>query len=541
MVFSIGSCYAKNQEKIDSLKETLSTIDIPAEHRGNTLSEIGSLYYQEQNYAQSINFKKQSLSIYQALGDMHMSSELMGQIGVIYSLISDYENSLKYFLEAQKTLETLNDEAAYYALLLNIGTTYIEAADFNKGLSYIKQAIDYYNASPEGNELYLLASYSNAGVAYNGLGVSDSAIYFYKKSIDIANQFELVNKLGGPQVNLGELYLEQNNPEEAMMYFQSALASFEKSSDTRGIWHTKSGIASVYKYSGADSAAIELFKEAITYFKTINDYNYQILCLRNLSEIYQGRGDLENALKYQLLLGEVKDSLSKSETLSNLTHMQMQYDIEKLEKENESKVQLLEKEQKISTLNWYLATGVLIIVLILIITLYNRNKNQKKLIEAQLTNSTLEQNQLKNELTYRNQELENFALHIVQKNALLGEIKSKLKPLKSGSQGSNVDQINDLSLKINQSLRINKELEKFRERVDEVNGAFFSVLNENYPDLTEKEKRLCALLKLNLASKEIALLNGVSEGAITMARYRLRKKMGLQNEDNLTSFLNDLF
>ncbi len=143
-------------------------------------------------------------------------------------------------------------------------------------------------------------------------------------------------------------------------------------------------------------------------------------------------------------------------------------------------------------------------------------------------------------MDFRNTELENFALHIVQKNDFLQDIKSKFKKLRVNASDKNAEEIKDLNLKINQALRLNKELEKFRERVDDVNSHFFNLLSENYPKLTEKEKRLCALLKLNLSSKEIASLNNISEGAVTMARYRLRKKIALTTDESLAEFFQKL-
>jgi len=203
-------------------------------------------------------------------------------------------------------------------------------------------------------------------------------------------------------------------------------------------------------------------------------------------------------------------------------------------------MQLIKEKKKLSTLRWYGSTGVLLIIIFLVISLYNRNKTKNKLVETKLKNTELEQGKLKSELDFRNKELESFALHIVQKNDFLQDVKSKFKKLRIHASDENVEEIKELNFKINQSLRVNKELEKFRERVDDVNSNFFNLLGEHYPDLTEKEKRLCALLKMNLSSKEIASLNNISEGAVTMARYRLRKKIGLNKEANLTELFQTL-
>ncbi len=549
ILINVPNYLLANSEQIDSLENKLNNLQLPPEERASTLSNVGSLYFKNQNYPQAINYKKQALTVYQALDDDQNAIAHLEQIGVIYSLVSDFENSLKFFLEGVKQLEGTNSLDKYNSFLLNIGTTYIEATDFNEGLEYLKKAKSYYE-SLEDKEQYLMACYTNIGVAYKSLSLADSAILYYKEAYKLSITHQLQKELGAVQVNLGELYLDLGETINAEQYFTEALESFENENDTRGIWHTKVGVAAVQKQRKNFTQAISIYLDAIEYFKSINDYHYLIRSYRSLSNIYKEQKELEKALLYQEKCGEIKDSVAKNETLSKLTHMQMQYDIEKLEQEKEIELQLLkhekeastklfEKEQKISRMKWYIATGFLILSILLIIVLYSRNKSQKKLVEAKLINSTLEQQHLKNELTFRNDELQNFALHIVQKNELLEDVKKGLKKISPTSESKNKE-INDLRLKVNQSLRVNKELEKFRERVDEVNGTFFLLLGEKFPDLTEKEKRLCALLKLNLSSKEIALLNGVTEGAITMARYRLRKKIGLQNEEVLSDFLNNL-
>lgn len=73
-----------------------------------------------------------------------------------------------------------------------------------------------------------------------------------------------------------------------------------------------------------------------------------------------------------------------------------------------------------------------------------------------------------------------------------------------------------------------------------VNAAFYQELHERFPDLTAGEQKLCALIKLNFSSKDIARLMGISVGSAHTTRYRLRKKLGLARDENLTEFISSL-
>ena len=80
----------------------------------------------------------------------------------------------------------------------------------------------------------------------------------------------------------------------------------------------------------------------------------------------------------------------------------------------------------------------------------------------------------------------------------------------------------------------------FELRFKEVNAGFYESLNQMYPDLTPNEVRLCAFLKLNMSTKEISSITHQSVKSINMARFRLRKKLDIDRDENLISFLTQL-
>jgi DNA-binding CsgD family transcriptional regulator/uncharacterized coiled-coil protein SlyX len=183
-------------------------------------------------------------------------------------------------------------------------------------------------------------------------------------------------------------------------------------------------------------------------------------------------------------------------------------------------------------------TSILLLILSLIGILYLKQKSKEKLLNESLKNKQLEQIQLENEINYKKIEIENLALYIVQRNDFLEQLKTDIKALKNDIKAESQSKLNAISLKISQAGRKNKELEKLQENIDKINWVFIDKLTEKFPELTEKEKRLCTLLKLNFNSKEIAGLNNVSEEAVIKARHRMRKKMGLNSDENLTEFIH---
>jgi len=537
----IISCFGRSQQiyeaEIDSISKVIDIHDLTPLEKAKSYDRLGMLYYYRQDYPKAIFNRKKSEKIYSEEGSLKNQVKSLEFIGVMYSQISNHEKALSFFIKALRVAEDLSDEAVNNSLYLNIGTTYIEAEDFKNGIRYIKRTLPFYKKLQNKN---LAVGYINIGIGYAGLALPDSALWYYETALNIVKTKKYDDCLSGSLINLGDLQLSNNRYDTAYDYYIEALNYFEKSNDTRGVWHSKFGIASVLKSKKKYAESKEILLNAVSYFNKINDFSYLLSCYELLSEIEYELNDLKSAIRFKNIYSELKDSVFSQQTTESLTNLQMSYEIDKLERENKSDLQIIEQESKINSLWWAVFSSTLIIIVVITMLFYHRNMSQKKIVEVRLHNSQLEKTLLENELNYSNNELENFALQIVQKNEFISSVKKDLKKIKNASNSDSHDQLNLLSVKINQSLKHNEDLDLFTERVDKVNNMFFANLTKIYPNLTKNEQRLCALLKLNLTSKEMALLTNVSEGAITMARYRLRKKLNLNKEVRLNDFFNNL-
>jgi DNA-binding CsgD family transcriptional regulator len=164
-------------------------------------------------------------------------------------------------------------------------------------------------------------------------------------------------------------------------------------------------------------------------------------------------------------------------------------------------------------------------------------QEKSELSEKEIIN--LRNESLRNEMVFKNKELANTTLHLIQKNRTLTSLKNDLsKLIKNAPSGSTESQLaNNLIKKINKDLRNEKNWELFNNYFDEVHQDFINRLKEKYLDLTPKELRLCAYLRMNISSKEIAPLMNISVRGVEISRYRLRKKLQLDHDTNLAEFI----
>lgn len=164
-------------------------------------------------------------------------------------------------------------------------------------------------------------------------------------------------------------------------------------------------------------------------------------------------------------------------------------------------------------------------------------RKEQKIIE--LKNENLEQ-----ELKHKSQEMANLMINLSRKNEILMDIKNELYKVMGEMKGEafakSKRMIVSLNNQIDSNIQSDDLLKRFEEQFDLVHNNFISKLRAKHPDLNVSELKMCAYLKMNLTSKEIAPLLNLSVRGVETLRYRLRKKIGLEREDNLLEYLNSL-
>lgn len=192
-------------------------------------------------------------------------------------------------------------------------------------------------------------------------------------------------------------------------------------------------------------------------------------------------------------------------------------------------------------------TGVLLFLL-LMHTVYRRyyKKKQQNLIArknrelklAQVENEKeiikIKNEQLQLQFKDKSKELAASTMSIIKKNELLTTIKNELNAIKNESVIRPVINI------IDKSLKQNDDWEFFQEAFNNADSGFLQKVKNLHPNLTPNDLKLCAYLRLNLASKEIAPLLNISARSVEVKRYRLRKKMSLPHENSLTNYILNL-
>ncbi|MHC1733308.1 MAG: hypothetical protein AB9888_14925 [Bacteroidales bacterium] len=147
-------------------------------------------------------------------------------------------------------------------------------------------------------------------------------------------------------------------------------------------------------------------------------------------------------------------------------------------------------------------------------------------------------NRLESELDYKSYELMLTMRYLIRKTDTLRELRDKLETAKESSVKMPSRFIREMEQIIDHGLDTQtEEWQKVMKNLKMSQEGFFSKLKKRYPTLTPNDLRLCSYLRMNFTTKEIANLSNISTRAVEIARYRLRSKLSLNHDVNLTEFL----
>ncbi len=473
------------------------------------------------------------------------------KMGFLYERISNYNKSVENYYEAYKIAKEQKNKLNLADAYNRLGNLYILDKEYNKAYDYFTKSA---NIQKElGNQKGIAATYNNIGEVYRYKGEYDKAIEYYQKAIPINTKMDNKQWLAINYENIGTIHHKKGDLKQAYDYYLKALDYAKQINDKIGITSISNNIGRLYYDRYELKKALEYLNIAYNEAFNISSPEYIKDAAKNLSDVYYTMGDYKKAYAYFQIYIRNYDKIKQASESRKISQLETDHRLDKKDKE----IQILEQKNENSKLQMYVLILIVVLIIITVLLMYNRIKikhkkteelhivneqrieAEKALAETEIKNIELEKEKLQDDLKYKNKELMNFALHIIHKNDFLVNLKDELKLVKSKDINTS-KQIREILIKINQSQRLTEELDKFQENVENANKEFFEKLNKSYPDLTPNEKRLAALLRINLSSKEIASLNNISIKAVEMGRYRLRKKLDLATNDGLNDFFRNL-
>ena len=498
----------------------------------NRIGDVGFCYYALEQPTQALKYFQKSLDLSVKNGYDIQAASMFVNIGNIYTQWGDYGIGLENFRKALEIDRRLGDSIQVSTDLNNIGKIFEHWRRYDEAVRYYSQSLDI--ARNAGKKTMIAVRLNNLGIVYKDWKRFPEALDYFHQALEIEKASGNNDKVGKRLAYIGLTYLEMGEYTKCLSYLNQALPIIKKTG-------LNDDLGRLYNFYGRYYQATQQYHKALGSYRLSQELALhnnikplQMSNLQGISESYEKLRKSDSALIVIKQFMVIKDSIFTEESNSKLSEFQSKFENEKMQMENE----VLKRDAKINR-DTSLLSGVaaftLIVILasiIVILRLKSRNSRQSMLMAEQ------QAERLKLELELKNSELTCNAMSIIRKNETVSEMMDGVE--KAIRAGESVESLHTLFEQIRNGDKDNSWKE-FEVRFTQVHKDFYDRLNDRFPDLTPNERKLCAFLRLNMTTKDIASITHQSMHSINMARTRLRKRMNLSGRDeNLISFLINL-
>lgn len=542
--YESGLALARSQMRIsaDSSRRTGKKLLAFTKEKDNKTWEadatkwIGITHAQQGQFSEAHRYFFRNQDLVQELGDQKGLAIILGNIGTVYYEMGNYPEAQDYILKSLKLAEKLGDEITISRALNNLGNV-------NYDLRNIKTALEYYQRSLKIKKKLGLKSslpfvHNNIGLIHSEMRNHDLAIASFNKSMVLSQELNDLKSESRAYSNLGVEFSKVGDFNKALEYMNKGIQMKIEINDD-------DGLASGYVYRGKNYWAMNRFNQAredcqkgLNMALVSGAINLQKEACDCLSKAYEGFGNYKTSLDFNQRYTALKDSLFNKERTQEITRAEMNYQFEKKQLADSIKFHKQQTEQQVAyerklnrqNTKFYMLLIISLAVIGFLTFLYYKYRQNLKLkkVENQLLNSEIE---------FKKKDLTTMAVNISNNQEWAKSLGERLQSLKAATGRKRQKELELLEEEIKNKIWVNKDSDDFYQKVDELSSSFYARLHAQFEGLTKTEVRLCSFIKLDLNTKQIATLQNINPSSVKMSRNRLRKKLNLTPEDDLSAFL----
>ena len=478
-------------------------------------------------------------------------NEICTQAMILHSqaeqLLGNFDLSIKNLYDTQRYINPANKRqtAQLYSLM---GRVYSKLGDYNKGIELNDKATSIFKSL--GDSASVAGCYNERGVMHYLLDEFVVAEKFLQRALTINRAQRNLKEIA---TNLNNLCLYQGDTEKKLSLIQEAIAINKNLDAQWSLGENYNNMGKQYYFSEQYPQALEALQKAYEYARNIgakelicDNYEYS-------SWVYAAIGDYKQAYTRLSQMYALSKELQSSNKLRNI-EQEISY---KRYQDQKYATEMQEQTYKIELLKrnlWFLGS-VLVLGLAFSIFLYKWYKrrkglqliearyqlelSQRELSELKLHQQELELQNIQNALDSSQQEVTSFAVFLRSRNELLDKIREMIKEGYKMDNQTLIPHLKKVNAYISQYQSGDKTNNALLLNIEDKSKEFIERLTKEHPNLTQGEKYLATMLRVNLSTKEISMISGNSPKTINMNRYRLRKALNLPTEKDLVEYLQN--
>lgn len=458
-------------------------------------------------------------------GDERLIAEISIFCGKAYHHIKDVESAMFYLmsgLELNEKLQIANQRGDYTEL----GELLYKIKEYPASVSYsIKALTAPWNPGVPKDTGFLMFTNNTTALAYHRQQRYDSAFYYYGQALQYADWLKLDLWKGIVKGNMGQLYyaLKQYDTAYAYLLYDYQMSKQEELYENAA--NSLQWAARVLLAQGNSSQAVQHVREAMALLNIRHDPAYQRNTYYAASEVFKTMGAYDSALHYNKKYELLNDSLERVAANSSIRMSKIKAANEK----NRYNIQLLQQQREKQLLQRNILIAAIMLLTALTLLLLNRQQLKSRMKMERLEQ---ERRQIQQEMQAAQQELSLITQHIVEKTALIEKLEQQINhsALTAGQQ----DLMTELS---RQTILTDEDWDRFKSLFQKIYPDFFSHLRQKAPGITLAEQRLAALTRLQLTTRQMASMLGISVDSVHKSRQRLRNRFQITTEVNLEEYI----
>lgn len=366
-------------EKLDSNKQKNLIAD--------AIIRYGTILRYESNYPEALKYLNNGLEIAKSINDKKLEASAYLSISSLYNVLDLYDKALEYNIIGSKLYEETGwAEGIAWSYYL-LGALYLNLNQYNKALEATNNSLKYYRDSvylKNDNKYGISICYSQLGVIYNDIGITDSALYYLRITEKLREEQGTTEVVATELSRLGDVYFNMGMYEIADSIFYKAYGLQKNiiySNSARIIRNLAKTRLKLKKYSDALTYLNEAYQMASKFQFTEEQSRIQFFYYQLYSEL----GNYQLALESYKNFTELKDSIYNKETSTRMSFLQVEYDLYKKNQENDllrniNKFQQNELNQS-KSIEFLQRLALLIllfsVVIVIIFFIYQRKLNKR--------------------------------------------------------------------------------------------------------------------------------------------------------------------
>lgn len=458
--------------------------------------------------------------------NLAMQAMALQGLGIIHRLQGETVQAIDCFHQALEQSRRIHNPEAIAANSNSLGICYTLLGQFDRALEAYHESLEAYQAG--NNQDGLVTALQNIANMYLNMGDHSKALKHYQEYLELQPIRTNPSSAGKALQGMARIYLEQGGYAEAIRSATEAWELFAQLQDKMGEAKSIGTLGLINRATGNTAEALAQFRRAGEIAQQIGDTETFVVSLHHagstlmqMGQTADARNQLEQAERaaarhnlrdlHLAICGDLADACSQQEDFPNA----YRYRTQQLRLQHE--VGSHQKQKALAELQ----------------TRYDLERAQK---ERELFK--LKSEQLQMMVEYKTSELSSIALSLIHKQELLESLAGRLRQLQKFSAAEATAQLELLLEELTAQATSGSGWTLFKGNLRQSDQSFLRRLAEHYPLLTPTELQVCALIKMEMASKDIASILGVSVRDVESHRYNLRKKLPLSANESLATFLS---